>query len=76
MMNFSAVNGKPIRIMYSNRDPSIRKSGNANIFVKVRDHLHCPKKLLIICTNLHCIVCALTLHCSISSLLIICQGFR
>ncbi|KAF9586886.1 hypothetical protein IFM89_039892 [Coptis chinensis] len=32
------LNGKPIRIMYSHRDPSIRsKSGTANIFVKNLD---------------------------------------
>ncbi|XP_060973565.1 polyadenylate-binding protein 8-like [Cannabis sativa] len=37
LMNFSTVNGKPIRIMYSYRDPSIRKSGIANIFVKNLD---------------------------------------
>lgn len=37
MLNFAAVNGKPIRIMYSHRDPSIRKSGTANIFIKNLD---------------------------------------
>ena len=35
LLNFTAVNGKPIRIMFSHRDPSIRKSGTANIFIKV-----------------------------------------
>nr|XP_043635589.1 polyadenylate-binding protein 2-like [Erigeron canadensis] len=37
VLNFNAVNGKPIRIMYSHRDPSIRKSGTANIFIKNLD---------------------------------------
>lgn len=35
MLNFTLVNNKPIRVMYSNRDPSTRKSGTANIFIKV-----------------------------------------
>ncbi|KAJ1385963.1 RNA-binding domain superfamily [Sesbania bispinosa] len=33
-LNFTPLNGKPIRIMFSHRDPSIRKSGYANVFIK------------------------------------------
>jgi hypothetical protein len=29
------VNGKPIRIMWSHRDPQFRKSGVGNIYIKV-----------------------------------------
>jgi hypothetical protein len=41
LLNFNPVNGKPIRIMFSHRDPSIRKSGTANIFIKVYTSLTC-----------------------------------
>ncbi|XP_057732174.1 polyadenylate-binding protein 5-like [Arachis stenosperma] len=37
LLNFTHLNGKPIRIMFSQRDPSIRKSGFANVFIKNLD---------------------------------------
>ena len=37
LLNFTHLNGKPIRIMFSQRDPSIRKSGYANVFIKNLD---------------------------------------
>jgi len=44
-LNYMLLKGKPVRIMWSHRDPSIRKSGVGNIFIKNLDKTFDNKQL-------------------------------
>ncbi|CAL9157345.1 unnamed protein product [Musa hybrid cultivar] len=45
VLNFMPLNNKPIRILDSNRDPSMHRNGAANIFVKNLDKAICNGQL-------------------------------
>lgn len=36
-LNYKEINGKPIRIMWAQRNPNARKNKDGNIFIKARD---------------------------------------
>ena len=46
VLNFQVINGKPIRVLYSQRDPAVRRSGVGNVFIKNLDKSIDNKALL------------------------------
>jgi len=37
LLNYKEIKGKPMRLMWSQRDPALRKLGNSNVFIKNLD---------------------------------------
>ncbi|KAJ6813542.1 polyadenylate-binding protein 8-like [Iris pallida] len=56
LLNYTPFNRKPIRIMYSNRDPSTRRSGAANIFIQNLDKVIDDKALYDTFSAFRCIL--------------------
>lgn len=56
-LNYTMVNNRPMRIMWSHRDPSVRKAGAGNIFIKVRNAsiLSLPLRVGVLCSTLQCL---------------------
>ncbi|PPS03066.1 hypothetical protein GOBAR_AA17588 [Gossypium barbadense] len=44
LLNFTSLYNNPIRILYSQRDPSLHKSGTANVFIKETEMFKWLKK--------------------------------
>ena len=65
-LNYQPLNGKPMRIMWSHRDPAVRRSNVGNIFIKVRlGFLASPRLCLAFCK--HCCEARVTCGPSLSA---------